>query len=103
MESTTTLQTQQNNNALDAEPPIASLLKSMLIGGGPVNADVIRRRTEDQCSDSALAVIAEAASSIAIQIEGFTPTFRQRLHAHATVENKRRFQLLKHSMMSKET
>ncbi len=42
MESTTTLQTQQNNNALDAEPPIASLLKSMLIGGGPVNADVTR-------------------------------------------------------------
>jgi hypothetical protein len=23
---------------LDAEPPIASFLKSMLIGGGPVNA-----------------------------------------------------------------
>jgi hypothetical protein len=28
------------NKALDAEPPIASLLKSMLIGGGPVNAVV---------------------------------------------------------------
>jgi hypothetical protein len=28
------------NNALDAEPPIASFLKSMLIGGGPVNASV---------------------------------------------------------------
>jgi len=26
------------NNALDTEPPIASFLKSMLIGGGPVNA-----------------------------------------------------------------
>ncbi len=26
--------------ALDAEPPIASFLKSMLIGGGPVNAAV---------------------------------------------------------------
>jgi hypothetical protein len=30
-----------NNKALDAEPPIASFLKSMLIGGGPVNANVI--------------------------------------------------------------
>ena len=30
----------QNNKALDAEPPIASFLKSMLIGGGPVNAAV---------------------------------------------------------------
>ena len=29
------------NNALDAEPPIASFMKSMLIGGGPVNADVL--------------------------------------------------------------
>jgi hypothetical protein len=31
-----------NNQALDAEPPIASFLKSMLIGGGPVNAAVRR-------------------------------------------------------------
>jgi hypothetical protein len=30
-----------DNKALDAEPPIASLLKSMLIGGGPVNAIVM--------------------------------------------------------------
>jgi hypothetical protein len=30
-----------NNKALDAEPPIASFLKSMLIGGGPVNANVL--------------------------------------------------------------
>jgi hypothetical protein len=29
-----------HNKALDAEPPIASFLKSMLIGGGPVNANV---------------------------------------------------------------
>jgi hypothetical protein len=29
-----------DNIALDAEPPIASFLKSMLIGGGPVNAVV---------------------------------------------------------------
>jgi hypothetical protein len=29
-----------DNQALDAEPPIASFLKSMLIGGGPVNAAV---------------------------------------------------------------
>ena len=29
------------NKVLDAEPPIASFLKSMLIGGGPVNAVVI--------------------------------------------------------------
>jgi hypothetical protein len=28
------------NKALDAEPPIASFMKSMLIGGGPVNAGV---------------------------------------------------------------
>jgi hypothetical protein len=28
----------QNNKALDAEPPVASFLKSKLIGGGPVNA-----------------------------------------------------------------
>jgi hypothetical protein len=28
------------NKVLDAEPPIASFLKSMLIGGGPVNAAV---------------------------------------------------------------
>jgi len=27
-----------NNKALDAEPPVASFVKSMLIGGGPVNA-----------------------------------------------------------------
>ena len=27
--------------ALDAEPPIASFLKSTLIGGGPVNANVM--------------------------------------------------------------
>ena len=30
-----------HNKALDAEPPIASFLKSMLIGGGPVNAVVL--------------------------------------------------------------
>jgi hypothetical protein len=30
-----------DNKALDAEPPIASYLNSMLIGGGPVNASVI--------------------------------------------------------------
>jgi hypothetical protein len=29
-----------DNQALDAEPPIASFLRSMLIGGGPVNAAV---------------------------------------------------------------
>ena len=29
------------NKAFDAEPPIASFLKSMFIGGGPVNAGVI--------------------------------------------------------------
>jgi hypothetical protein len=29
-----------DNNALDAEPPIASFLESTLIGGGPVNAGV---------------------------------------------------------------
>jgi hypothetical protein len=29
-----------DNNALDADPPIASFLKSMLIGCGPVNASV---------------------------------------------------------------
>jgi hypothetical protein len=28
------------HKALDAEPPIASFVKSMLIGGGPVNASV---------------------------------------------------------------
>ena len=33
------------NKALEAEPPIASILKSMLIGGGPVNAAVIRLKT----------------------------------------------------------
>jgi hypothetical protein len=26
---------------LDAEPPVASFLKSMLVGGGPVNANVM--------------------------------------------------------------
>ncbi len=31
-----------DNQALDAEPPIVSFLTSMLIGGGPVNADVRR-------------------------------------------------------------
>jgi hypothetical protein len=30
----------KDNKALDAEPPIASLLKSRMIGGGPVNAAV---------------------------------------------------------------
>jgi hypothetical protein len=30
------------NKVLDAEPPIASFLKPMLIGGGPVNAAVMR-------------------------------------------------------------
>jgi hypothetical protein len=34
-----------DNKALDAEPPIASFLKSMLIGGGPVNATVIEGKT----------------------------------------------------------
>ncbi|WP_148226936.1 hypothetical protein [Planctopirus limnophila] len=29
---------------MDAEPPIASFLKSMLIGGGPVNATVMRKK-----------------------------------------------------------
>ncbi len=33
-----------HNQAFDAEPPIASFLKSILIGGGPVNATV-RRQT----------------------------------------------------------
>ena len=32
--------TEWQNKALDAEPPVASFLTSMLIGGGPVNADV---------------------------------------------------------------
>ena len=39
----------RENKALDAEPPVASFLKSMLIGGGPVNA-IVRlpiRRTRD--------------------------------------------------------
>lgn len=31
-----------DNQALDAEPPIASFLRSMLVGGGPVNAIVHR-------------------------------------------------------------
>lgn len=31
-----------DNQALDAEPPIASFLKSLLIGGGPVNAAVAK-------------------------------------------------------------
>jgi hypothetical protein len=30
------------HKAFDAEPPIAPFLKSMLIGGGPVNAAVLR-------------------------------------------------------------
>ncbi len=33
-----------NNKALDAEPPIASFQKSMLIGGGPVNASVLPKK-----------------------------------------------------------
>jgi hypothetical protein len=37
------------NKALDAEPPIASFLKSMLIGGGPVNAAV--RRTSNSVAE----------------------------------------------------
>ena len=36
---------ESQNKALDAEPPIASFLKSMLIGVGPVNAPV---RAADQ-------------------------------------------------------
>jgi hypothetical protein len=32
-----------DNKALDAEPPVASFRKSMLIGGGPVNAAVRAR------------------------------------------------------------
>ncbi len=31
----------QSNKAFDTEPPVASFLKSMLIGGGPVNATVL--------------------------------------------------------------
>ena len=38
----------KNNKALDAEPPIASLLKSRMIGGGPVNAAVRRQRAWDE-------------------------------------------------------
>jgi hypothetical protein len=34
------MQPERQNKALDAEPPIASFLRSMLIGGGPVNAAV---------------------------------------------------------------
>jgi hypothetical protein len=32
---------------LDAEPPNASFLKSVLIGGGPVNASVRQQKTHD--------------------------------------------------------
>jgi hypothetical protein len=32
------IQTNRQNKALDAEPPRASFVKSLLIGGGPVNA-----------------------------------------------------------------
>ena len=32
----------KDDKALDVEPPIASLLKSRMIGGGPVNAAVMR-------------------------------------------------------------
>ena len=42
-----------DNQALDAEPPIASFLKSMLIGGGPVNAVVICCRIR-RCKASTL-------------------------------------------------
>ncbi len=35
----------QNNKALDAEPPVASFLESMLTGGGQVNAVVRRQNT----------------------------------------------------------
>ena len=44
----------RENKALDAEPPVASFLKSMLIGGGPVNA-IVRlpiRRTCDATQHS---------------------------------------------------
>jgi hypothetical protein len=40
------------NKVLDAEPPIASFLKSMLIGGGPVNAAVSRVKAEPECVPS---------------------------------------------------
>jgi hypothetical protein len=36
-----------DNKALDAEPPIASFLRSMLIGGGPVIASVIQVQSSD--------------------------------------------------------
>ena len=36
------------NKALDAEPPIASFVKSMLICGGPVNAVVNTDTARDQ-------------------------------------------------------
>jgi hypothetical protein len=36
--------TKRQNKALDAEPPIASFVKSTLIGDGPVNAIVIWTR-----------------------------------------------------------
>ena len=36
-----------NNKELDAEPPIASFLKSMLIGGGPVNAAVLKSKNQE--------------------------------------------------------
>jgi len=38
-----------DNKALDAEPPIASFVKSMLIGGGPVNAGVRRLNAHTKC------------------------------------------------------
>jgi hypothetical protein len=33
----------RQNKALDAEPPIASFVKSMLIGGGPVTSVVLQQ------------------------------------------------------------
>ncbi len=34
------------NHALDAEPPVASFLKLILNGGGPVNATVLPTKTK---------------------------------------------------------
>jgi hypothetical protein len=57
-----TLSAVRANQALDAEPPIASFPMSTLIGGGPVNATV--RLTENSMADEPLNPYAATASTI---------------------------------------
>lgn len=61
-----------HNNALDAEPPDASFVKSMLVGGGPVNAAAIRQGACLRRFNFSIRTLLYVISAVSILVAGWT-------------------------------